>query len=128
MASTGRSIAVASSRSVCVLERSQQQVSVNSERRYANSQTQKDKGAPGRYNLQQKWHFFGNESEEKAFRVIAMTWWESRASLKSKKVGTPNDNYLTDDLLVAIIQLQEDDDNSQCKAGTCFLACWSQRR
>lgn len=70
--------------------------------------------------LPPKWHLFGNENEEKAFRVLAMIWWEGHYKSERK--------HLSDDLLVAVIQLQKQNEISADPAGTCYLACWSQRR
>jgi len=70
-------------------------------------------------HLPPKWHLFGNESEERAFRVLSMSWWQGHSS---------NLNHASDDLLVAVVQLVEGDPESGDSAGTCYLACWSQRR
>ena len=72
------------------------------------------------HRLPPKWHLFGSESEEKAFRVLSMTWWQGNQMAKQ--------HHLSDDLLVAVLQLLIRDAESDDPAGTCYLACWSQRR
>jgi hypothetical protein len=130
MSSRGKSIAVASSRGLCILECAPKSKKLEEkERTYLLPEymprTPKEKRAqfaPSRktgagYTLPPKWHLFGNEMEERSFRVLAMTWWEGNESKDAER-------HLCDDLLIAIIQLQNDDDSS----GASYLACWSQRR
>ena len=77
-----KSIAVASSRGVCVMD-----------------------------THNQKWKQFGSPSEERAFSVLAMTWWEG-----SPRGERDDEN---DDLLVAL---------TQTRAGGRFLSCWTSKR
>mmetsp|Transcript_4958 Transcript_4958/g.14430 ORF Transcript_4958/g.14430 Transcript_4958/m.14430 type:complete len:2326 (-) Transcript_4958:158-7135(-) len=58
-----------------------------------------------------RWRLFGNEVEERSFRVVAMTWWECDPSSLV--------DY-DEDLLVTIIQ--------HCDSRQQFLACWSAKR
>ena len=71
---------------------------------------------------QPKWRLFGSESEERSFRVLAMTWWEGEADGKSGL-----DDMRSEDLLVAVIEVHEDEagNKSDCPR---YLACWSRRR
>lgn len=64
-----------------------------------------------------KWRLFGNETDERTFRVLSMTWWEGSSDRKSG---------LNDDLLVAVIAVQ--DENKDKKEDNLHLACWSPRR
>lgn len=128
MSPGGRSVAVASSRGLCVLECSPRpkKSSVVNDRTYlfetsTPAATQKDSQCYGlRHRLPPKWHLFGNETEEKSFRVLTMTWWQGNQTAKR--------HHISDDLLVAVVQLLIRDNESGDPAGTCFLACWSQRR
>jgi hypothetical protein len=70
--------------------------------------------------LPPKWRLFGNETEEKAFRVLTMAWWKGNNGSKR--------SHSTDDLLVAVIQIQRQEDSNPDPPGTCYLACWSVRR
>lgn len=133
MGSRGRSIAVASSRGLCILECSPiKWKKLDKERSYLLPEYVREPGdekktgsIPSRkggavFNLPPKWHLFGNEMEEKSFRVIAMAWWEGIES-------TIDDHHLCDDLLIAIIQLHYKEDQGST-SGAYYLACWSQRR
>lgn len=128
MSSSGQSIAVASSRGLCVLECTPRakKFSVGKDREYMRGEAQQPttipEGVMNRrgYMLPPKWHFFGNETEEKAFRVLTMAWWKGNADSKR--------SHASDDLLVAVIQMQRQEDGNSDPPGTCYLACWSQRR
>ncbi|CAB9526652.1 expressed unknown protein [Seminavis robusta] len=126
MSSGGSSIAIASSRGFCMLEcspRSLKSIAVEDRRylsqEFVGSQPNARKEAhPNRrvHNLPPRWHMFGNESEERAFRVLAMDWWNG------DKGATRN--HLSGDLLVAVIERHESQPD---EPGVCYLACWSQR-
>lgn len=68
-----------------------------------------------------KWRLFGNEADERTFRVLAMTWWEGSPD---RKTGVGDIHY--DDLLVAVIAVQ--DETKEKKHDLLYLACWSPRR
>lgn len=118
-----RSIAVASSRGLCVLDCSRMQTS----NRYVSSAYEGDRSAGKRSTLSldnrkqgraalPKWKLFG-EAEERSFQVIAMTWWEGDPR---NKVADCNG----DDLVLAIIErTTETGSNSER-----YLSCWSRRR
>ncbi len=59
----------------------------------------------------QKWKQFGSPSEERAFSVLTMTWWEGSPR------GEKDDENA--DLLVAI---------TQTRSGRKFLSCWTSKR
>lgn len=128
MSSSGQSIAVAASRGLCVLECKPRakKFSVGKSKEYTFDDSQQSASDPESFAnrrgcmLPPKWHLFGNETEEKAFRVLAMTWWRGNADAKR--------SHASDDLLVAIIQIQRQAENYADEPGTCYLACWSQRR
>jgi hypothetical protein len=88
----GRSLAVASSSGLLILDINSGNVNNLSSRVH-------------------KWRLFGTETEERAFKVLSMTWWEGAA------VQGPE--YESDDLLVAIVQ---------SNSGQQYLSCWSPKR
>ena len=128
ISSRGQSIAVASSRGLCVLECTPRakKFSVGKERGHlfeGRKQTESKSGSllHGRgFLFPPKWHLFGNETEEKSIRVLAMTWWEGKPDGKR--------SHASDDLLVAVIQIQRQESRNADPPGTCYLSCWSQRR
>ena len=128
MSTGGRSIAVASSRGLCVLECSPRpkKCSVANDRTFMfeastpSTLNNEPQSYSCRHSLPPKWHLFGNETEEKAFRVLTMAWWQGHQMAKR--------HHVSDDLLCAVVQLQRNDAGSGDPAGTCYLACWSQRR
>lgn len=128
MSSSGQSIAVASSRGLCVLECTPRakRFSVGKDRSHlfeeaAHSEAVLHTSTNRRgYMLPPKWHFFGNETEEKSFRVLTMRWWPGNTDAKR--------SHTSDDLLVAVIQMQRREDKNAIQPGSCYLACWSQRR
>jgi len=63
-----------------------------------------------------KWHLFGNEAEEKSFRVVAMNWWEG-----CDTIGGEIDEKYFDDILVAVIEVLEGTDQGY------YLSSWSHR-
>lgn len=93
----GRSIAVASSKGVCVLDLGVRSTNDRQVRQH-----------------RPHWRMFGNQTEENSFQVEAMEWWEGPQELLSKKM-------IRDDLLLAIVRVGEDLDRAR------FLACWSIR-
>jgi hypothetical protein len=78
--------------------------------------------------LQCRWHVFGNETEERAFRVIAMTWWEVGGNY-GMKTTHPYSYGVVDDCLVAVIERTEENDDDCTTSGTgeFYLSCWSSR-
>lgn len=127
--SNNRSVAIASSRSLCILEEPidlpQQNlgsIRQDTDESFRRQEVNDDsitkllrmKDAPP------KWHLFGNETGERDFRVVAMTWWEGFAcnGTTDGKWGTIH----TDDVLVAVIERYD----SQ-KAIGCYLSCWTGR-
>jgi hypothetical protein len=64
-----------------------------------------------------KWRLFGSESEERAFGVLAMTWWEGRVpDINSDEVALEHES---DDFLLAVMQSIN---------GRQYLSCWSPKR
>ena len=129
----GRSIAVASSRGLCILDLSP--ISSNEAKMPMSSQSDSSPSSPcvsghictgelttvplGMKNTTTKWRLFRNEAEERSFRVLAMTWWERSAKKSS-----------SEDLLVAIIEYirPDDDPNISVASNQHHLVCWSRRR
>jgi hypothetical protein len=107
----GRSIAVASARGFCVLDRT------GSDR---PSTRLVDDETSANLSRTPRWRLFANETHERAFRVLAMTWWEGLLGLKSDLSET---HAHTDDFLVAIIEVLESLDKCQ----GYYLSCWSGR-
>jgi hypothetical protein len=63
-----------------------------------------------------KWHLFGNEAEEKSFRVVAMKWWEG-----CDTIGGGIDGKYFDDILVAVIEVLKGTDQGY------YLSSWPHR-
>lgn len=111
----GRSIAVAASRGVCILD--------CSDRFQANHSVQRVSASSGDdrlfklrpYVFPHRWCLFGNVTEEATFRVVAMSWWESSV-LNSFGM----DPIMSDDILIALIEVYGD-------CAGLYLACWSSR-
>jgi hypothetical protein len=141
----GRSIAVAASRGFCVLDCNSDRIhgkpstaitgtmstvvstysgNKKKDRRQNNDLTKLLKAG----QLQCRWHVFGNETEERSFRVIAMTWWEVGGNY-GMKTTHPFLNGVIDDCLVAVIECIEESDNDLTITGTgeFYLSCWSSR-
>jgi hypothetical protein len=89
----GRSLAMASSSGLLILDIHSGNVNMNSRLH--------------------KWRLFGSETEERAFKVLAMTWWEGAA------VQGQGPEHESDDLLVTIVQ---------SNSGQQYLSCWSPKR
>jgi len=116
-----RSIAVAASKGLCVLDCSRLDPLVNAPQMgNSNDQTHdnvfKSVSRSG-HIAHPKWKLFGSENEERAFRTIAMTWWEGDTCQNKESLRVHSD-----DLLIAVIEREE---GSKQKL---YLACWSRRR
>jgi hypothetical protein len=107
----GRTIAVASARGVCVLDRTE---SDRSNARILDEETGANLSRPPH------WRLFANETHERSFRVVAMTWWEVSMVQKADLVAA---HVYTDNLLVAVVEVLESHDKSQ----GYYLSCWSCR-
>lgn len=126
----GRSIAVASSRGLCVLDLSLVVPNnvTNDQRTDSNGthcvvgracSSSPDAIPIGMKNGNVKWRLFRNEKEEQSFRVVAMSWWERNAEK----------NRASEDLLIAAIEyISPDIDHKQKQESQYFLVCWSRRR
>ena len=126
----GRSIAVASSRGLCVLDLSLVVAHNGSNERDAGSDRVRcvvghacsnspDAIPIGMKNGNAKWRLFRNEKEEQSFRVVAMSWWERNTE----------QNRTSEDLLVAAIEyMSPDKAPNQMQESQYFLVCWSRRR
>jgi hypothetical protein len=108
-----RCIAVASSRGICSLDCSASTPSKSLERmdsrRTATSTSEKLSYA----RSHPRWHLFGNEAEERSFRVLAMKWWEG--------CETSSDARFSDSILVAVVEIAEGSEKG------CYLSGWSHR-
>lgn len=125
----GRSIAIASSRGLCVLDLSL--MIANSEAK--SEETNPIENSPcviGRACSQSlrneslgmkitypKWRLFRNEEQEQSFRVVAMVWWE-----RSSEGST------SDDILIAAIEYSSDLAQRDLDTSQYYLVCWSRRR
>ena len=127
----GRSIAIASSRGLCVLDLSLMITNNGTNDRSIGSDRANcvvghvcsistDAIPIGMKNGNIKWRLFRNEKEEQRFRVIAMSWWE-RSAEKSRS---------SEDLLVAAIEYISSDNTSRkgTQENQSLLLCWSRRR
>lgn len=131
----GRSIAVSSSRGLCILDLSL--MVAKSKTKSASDSTTLSAGTAqtpcvkghicsdssdavplGMKNVSMKWRLFRNESEEQSFRVVAMTWWERSAEKSS-----------SEDLLVAAIEyISGGNEAVASQSRQYYLVCWSRRR
>ena len=131
---TQSAIAVASSAGICILmdiqpKQHQQHVGTTprallQQQHASNSRSSKQNRRPRVPSaaavasiLKPKWRLFGNETEERQFRVLAMTWWEGKQ--QPYYAGGIEEEHITEDLLVAIIE---------CHNGRQYLSCWSPKR
>ena len=116
-----RSIAVASCKGFCVLDCSRLTSSSYEPQSSSHDDKTSKNGFSGVHNNARtaypKWSLFGSESEERGFRVLAMTWWEGEVC----EAGKSSENF-TDDLLLAVVERGEG------KLQKMYLACWSRRR
>jgi hypothetical protein len=115
------SIAVASCKGFCVLDCSRLTSSSYEPQSSSHDDKTSKNDFSGIHNNARtaypKWSLFGSESEERGFRVLAMTWWEGEVC----EAGRSSENF-TDDLLLAVIERGEG------KLQKMYLACWSRRR
>lgn len=121
-----RSLAVAASKGLCVLDcsrMSSDHLSNFKQQRLRNDVGQMPNSkVDGLVRIDQpKWRLFGSEADERAFRVLAMTWWEGDTDCING-----SDDMRSDDLLIAVIELQND--SGETNDDLHFLACWSRRR
>lgn len=84
---------------------------------HESSKSQKEGGTSLRID-QPKWRMFGSENAERAFRVLAMTWWEG-------EVDFGLDDAMSDDILVAVLEVYSAPE--QADGGKRYLAGWSRR-
>ena len=68
-----------------------------------------------------KWRMFANEHEESQLSVHAMTWWE-----RNGKSDDGNDEDVSHDLLFAVVDTSNSAANRE--NGQLRLVCWSRRR
>jgi len=106
----GRSIAVAASRGLCILDLSR----ISSDPKDGNEVTtpcvkcDSDTGAPRSQHLHvhsAQWRLFSNVTDEQQFRVVGLVWWETLSN---------------DDYILAVVRYVADDKT--------YLVCWSKRR
>lgn len=73
-----------------------------------------------------KWRIFGKENEESSFCVRGFQWWERGTR------NYVNDEKISDDLLIAIVQTKFETDHARAGQGsddlTYWLRCWSNKR
>ena len=107
----GRSLAMASSSGLLMLDihnhSGNNNVNVNANNVSSSSR------------VHNKWHLFGSETEERAFKVLSMTWWEGAAVQQQQQQQSLEQQHESDDLLVAIVQ---------SNSGQQYLSCWSPKR
>lgn len=116
-----RSVAIASSRGLCVLNCSNKQntdvgqapISFHSGVDNSNK-ILKQLSKP--VISKPRWNLFGNEGTERSFRVIAMAFWEPNFFMDSYA-----DPLVTDDIIVALIEVDD------AKSTSIFLSCWLSR-
>jgi hypothetical protein len=99
-------IAVASSRGICSLDCSASTPSKSLSRMDTSEKSKHAHSNP-------RWHLFGNEAEERSFRVLAMKWWEG--------CEASTDEHFSDSILVAVIYVEEGNEKGY------YLSCWSHR-
>ncbi len=132
---SGRYVAVAASRGMCILEcpktdvnkacrhESRSTHTVNQRVHRQSSFTRLPHLGKTWRGLGSKWRFFGSEAEERAFLVLAMTWWEGIDSSESAV-----DDILSESLIVAVVQLESGQSDEVDRKRRRYLACWSPRR
>ena len=104
----GRSIAVASFRGLCVLDR-------------GNDPHSTTRTTTTMHSIP-KWRLFANENHEKQFRVVAFMWWEG--AIRNKNYSKMNHEHVVDDdILVTVIEIME---GGKDICGH-YLSCWSVR-
>ncbi len=133
--STGRYIAVAAARGMCILECPKVDVdkacrheswSAQDRRRLVHRQSSFTRlphlGKTWR-GIGSRWRFFGREAEERAFRVLAMAWWEGIDSVET----TAGESW-SETLIIAVVQLESGQSDETNPNRHRYLACWSPRR
>jgi hypothetical protein len=122
---SGRFVAVASNRGFCVLDRTGADRSndrllvADSVPLCTSAQLSQDESLMKFLrsgSASPKWRLFANETNEKAFRVVAMTWWEGVVDKPDVTAACAQ----TDDLLVVIIEVLEGHE-----LNGYYLSCWS---
>lgn len=115
----GKSVAVASSRGLCILDLSRMV------HRWNHSSFKNDRNEPCVEGLMcteselnatslPRWKLFNSIRGEQNFQVVGMVWWE-RDAVGSAKGGRP------DDLLLAVIKFLNGEP-------TLHLVCWSRKQ
>lgn len=122
-----RSIAVASSRGWCVLdcshtERSQTgHTALYRNNRNNHGQRPQDTSLNKLLrmgHLHPRWHMFGNETDERIIRVLAMSWWEDAVLISDNGQGI----VPSVDLLVAVVEVIDGVERSGY-----YLSCWPSK-
>ena len=126
----GRSIAVASSRGLCILDLSRMAWSemICSSEKSGHATDEKNspciRGRPCSESAlnpiplhSPRWKLFRNVRDEQRFRVVNMIWWERCSDNFKQSKGEK-----WEDLLVAVVQYYSIGDS------TPYLVCWSRRR
>ena len=149
----GRSIAVASSTGLCVLDMALMNSPLFFEKKYTAdgmavtkkfvstceetsiSSFDNNKSITGPCQRQKKhnhkWRMLANASEEKSFKVHAMVWWEKNSQSTR---DTESKEDLSDDLLVAVIEIlnegnfSESNKKKESRIPQFHIVCWSRRR
>lgn len=94
----GRSIAIAASRGLCVLDLSRMHKLETGEPGSVSSPNPSPSQSP-------RWKMFSNVNDEQRFRISSMIWWECAAD---------------EDFLLAVVHYTNID--------TLHLVCWSRKR
>jgi hypothetical protein len=105
----GRSIAVAASRGLCVLDLSRRAMNGHTSEDASSSCSDSAVNRPHNY----RWKIFNNVKEEQRFNVVQMAWWE-------RYTNSPALAGASDDLLLAVVKYANND--------VPHLVCWSRRR
>eukprot|EP00978_Attheya_sp_CCMP212_P006102 scaffold13748_cov62-Attheya_sp.AAC.1 len=140
----GRSLAVAGSRGLCILDMARMWSNRNQHRqegtdidvndslrclnqRYSPCIEGSSAASQSSFvfkNVYPKWRYFGSTLEERSFKVHAMSWWEMSVTSPSD-AKTPN-NSISEDLLFGAIQYISNESLENDKE--LHLVCWSRRR
>jgi len=121
--SNNKSIAVASSRGFCILDNCSSADKLSSDAKWAAVYKNVNRNAKGdrdaavakmlrRGHSHPRWSLFGNEADERRFRVISMAWWEGSGPDTTNSISS-------DDILVTVIEVL---DGKEGRA--FFLPCW----
>lgn len=118
----GRSVAVACTRGLCILDlHGTDRTNVGPKYRNKGCHEKLDVSLSKILRLghaHPRWRMFGNEADEKAFRVVAMSWWEG-AAINSEDFL---DNGIANDLLIAVIEVVEGQEDCGF-----YISCWSSK-